>query len=148
MVKRRQKVSEMDPDERFEMNMSLIAVALITTFTVTPWVPKLILVCILYALMSKWTWVLLLGVGSFWYVRKPAEKKSIKGSKPTLNEAVPKAAVPPDAADVDEKEEQEEKEEDMQSAEEEDGDDDHGEQEKEQEKEQAVETDAAEKKDK
>ena len=125
MVKRRQKMSEMDADERFEMYMSLIAVALITTFTVTPWVPKLILVCAIYALMSKYTWILVIGVGSIWYLRKPQPYAAV-----TKAAALATAKMKDDGD-----EEKEEKDaEDMQSAEEDD------------EKEQVVETEAAKKK--
>ena len=146
-------MTEMDADERFEMNMSLIAVALITIFTVTPWVPKLILVLVIYALMSKYTWILALGVFSIWYLRKPRPdgKKSIESKKAAAGTAkaaatavdtalAARAAAPATKLDEDESEQEEQEEEeereedeeqeekdaeDMQSAEE-DVDDENG----------------------
>ena len=64
----RQRRQDMSEDERFEMNVSLVLVALITVGCVAPWVFHLIFMLILFVLLNKYTWMLVAGVGAFYYL--------------------------------------------------------------------------------
>ena len=49
-------------------------------FAVTPWVPKLVLVLILYLILNKYFAVLMLGGLAYWYLRKEPKKADAAAS--------------------------------------------------------------------
>lgn len=65
-------------------------------FAVTPWVPKLVLVLILYLILNKYFAVLMLGGLAYWYLRK--EPKKADAADASGDEA--KGAGGVDAADA------------------------------------------------
>ena len=57
--------------------LSLVAVCIITVFCITPWVPKLLVLGIIWLLVQKWTWLIVALVGGYWYLRRPALQEAL-----------------------------------------------------------------------
>ena len=51
------------------MRVSLLAVCAITMFTITPWVPKLLLVMLLYITCNRYFVIFAVCAGGYWYLR-------------------------------------------------------------------------------